>query len=201
MHSLRYLVAALATAATLHAVPAFAAEVPAAMPSGKILQLAGMVRINGRPARVGTPVKKGDTLETGADSRATISLPDGSAIRLTHTTRVTLTELGMTTWLSLLKGSLLSAVHRGTSFRVNSPQVIAAVHGTVFYIESSAMKPNYACICEGSVELYSTQEKAQHRVISTKSHKAFIVDPQRFGATMLWGHTDAESKELRRLVR
>lgn len=201
MQTIRHLIAALGTAVLLQAAPAAATQAPVATNTGKIIQLVGMVSVNGKPAKVGASVSRGDTLETGHDSRATISLPDGSAIRLTHTTRMILTELGMTTWLSLLKGGLLSAVHRGTNFRVNSPQVIAAVHGTVFYIESSSMKPNYACICEGSVELYSTQKKAQRRVITTKSHKAFLVDPQRLGASTLWGHTDADSKELKKLVR
>lgn len=196
----RRLAGALIGVATVAALSTPALAAPA-MAAGKVLELAGSVRVNGHPVKVGSPVRKGDTIETGANSRATVKLADGSAIRITFSTRVMINEMNPgTSYLSLLSGGLLSLVRKRSKFMVTSPQVIAAVHGTVFYIESSSAKPNYACICQGSVDLASTGKGAQHRVITTRTHTAFLVDPKHFGASTMWGHTDADVAGLRKYV-
>lgn len=163
----------------------------------KVLSVTGTLQVNGRPAAAGALLHKGDRLATGPNSRAFVGFSDGSAIRLNADSRLDLAELGKKTGLALQSGSVLSAVHKGARYSVTTPRAVAAVRGTVFYVEATAAKPGYVCVCEGTVAVSDRRKRSRRRVITTQEHQAVSVNPDQIVPDRMLGHTDEEIAELK----
>lgn len=178
----------------LLAAPAIAA------PSGKLVTADGSVRVNGRPAAAGALVKEGDRLSVGRGSRAVVLLSTGAAFRLGPNSELRVSDLGARTHLTLKKGDILSAVKTGTKYHVTTPKVVAAVRGTVFYMQSTRVHPSLICICHGKVDV-SAPGKAKRRV-DTDHHKLYAVKPNaRWIPLELSGHTDEEAGALVEMIK
>ena len=78
----------------------------------------------------------GDTIRVGKNSRADMSLANGSVLRLRAETSMTLEEVkeNRTSLVSLLKGAAHFFSRRPSSLEVRTPYTIAGVRGTEFYI-------------------------------------------------------------------
>jgi hypothetical protein len=171
-----------------------AAAPPAA---AKVLSVTGTLRINGKPGAPGTLLHERDRLATGANSVAFVGFADGSAIRLNAGSRLDLASLGRATSLSLQTGSVLSAVHKGARYSVTTPRAVAAVRGTVFYVEATPARPGYVCVCEGTVSVTDRRNRRRSQVITTQTHRAVSVQRSRIAPDKMLGHTDDEIAELK----
>jgi ferric-dicitrate binding protein FerR (iron transport regulator) len=177
-------------AAVLLLVQPAMAEAPAA----KVLSINGKLTVNGRAATPGTVLRSGDVLATPAGSQAFIGFPDGSALRLNAGSKLKLSDLAGKTALDLRSGSALSAVHKGSAYSIATPRAVAAVRGTVFYVEATKLRPTYVCVCEGKVRVTSGRHS---QLISTETHQAVSVRRGRLKSDKMLGHTDAEIAELK----
>lgn len=92
-------------------------------------------------ARTGHPVKRGDVITVGPDSRVSIVLKDGSVIRFEANSEIKINELRyeggevVDASFSLLYGKMWSKVEpleSGSNWRVETPTVVASVRGTAF---------------------------------------------------------------------
>lgn len=186
---------ALGLAASL-ATPCLAAA-PA---TGKLMHASGVVKLNGKSAHPGAVLKVGDRLETGPHAEADVALADGSAIRLYDATTLTLTSLGKHVRLTLARGRALNVVHHGSDYQMGSPGAIAAVRGTVFYLQNNGPKqPGYVCICHGKIE--TTNPHTQHSELHQATHHAgFTLVGDHDATASMMGHTDADIAELQKLA-
>jgi len=122
--------------------PAFAASV-----SG----LVQLLTSNGqrRPLTANTLIRAGDELLSSSSGSATITLPEGSEIRLSPNSRLAfnrMTQFGkpgmIDTRLRLNRGEVITSVKEavggGSRFEIETPSATAAVDGTQFAIQANA---------------------------------------------------------------
>lgn len=177
-------------------LPSTVLGVQAAEVSGKVLAVAGSLKVNGKAAKPGIIVHRGDRLATGPQTKVYVGFSNGTVVQLGPDSRLMVSDLGQKMGIMLESGGILSAVRPGAEYTVNSSRVVAAVRGTIFYVEYSPMKPNYVCVCRGRAEIRAAAAGSERRLVSTKTHTAFLVSPHQFERNTLWGHTDAEIKQL-----
>jgi ferric-dicitrate binding protein FerR (iron transport regulator) len=168
--------------------------------AAKVLSVTGALQVNGRLAGAGTLLRRGDRLATGPASRAFIGFSDGSALRLNADSRLDLSRLTGWTELALRSGSVLNAVHKGSRYSVTGPRAVAAVRGTVLYVEATPARPGYTCVCEGSVEVRARGRQAR-QVVTSQEHAAVEVGPDGLKPAGMEGHTDDDIRELKRHAR
>jgi ferric-dicitrate binding protein FerR (iron transport regulator) len=139
----------------------------AAEPAGKILAAAGKVHVEiGKtktPAKAGTVVPDGASVETGKKSTAVIELPDRKVLKLNAMSRVTLSlpkAAGKVTEAVLAFGGLFAKLgkqRQGEVFRVRAENAMAAVKGTEFFTaygrKAKGGRDLWVCVNEGAVEL------------------------------------------------
>lgn len=102
------------------------------------------VTVDGNPGTAGESLNPGNTVATGAGGHAQIQFPDGSFVRLSPETTVTLTAAQLQRNGLLQRASVLQKAGRtftdvahlatGASFEVNGHSVSAQVRGTQFEI-------------------------------------------------------------------
>jgi ferric-dicitrate binding protein FerR (iron transport regulator) len=163
-------------------------------PTARVLSVTGKLTVNGKAAAPGSLLRAGDLLATPAGSQAFIGFPDGSALRLNAGSKLKLSDLAGKTALDLRSGSALSAVHKGTNYSIATPRAVAAVRGTVFYVEATKQRPTYVCVCEGKVRVTSGRHS---QLISTETHQAVSVRRGGLKSDKMLGHRDAEITELK----
>jgi len=135
--------------------------------------LEGTVTVNGSEAKVGTPVKAGDRIETGKkDSRAVVYF-EGDAFLLREHTNIELK--GKSTGLDLVNvvgGKLLSVFGKRRAERTLTVRVQSAtigIRGTGMYLEAGD-KRTYFCLCYGEAAIEGAG-MAEPRVVNTKHHE------------------------------
>ena len=154
VHSASLGVAAIALAMMLALVspPIAFAQAPAGTISsarGQVQVQRGATTSNAGP---GTALSTGDRVFTGTNSRATLSLADGSSLELGPSTSMTIDSTaaaaGAPTRVGLFSGVLRSIVNAGggaANYQVHTPNAVAAVRGTRFdtaYSEG-VVRPGY----------------------------------------------------------
>ncbi len=168
-----------------------------APPAAKVLSVKGKLTVNGRPAAVGAVLHTGDQVATGPGSQAFLGFADGSALRLNAGSKLNFSDLGRKTSLALNAGSALSVVHKGTPYSISTSRAVAAVRGTIFYIEATKQRPGYVCVCEGRVRVTSRMKGHHSQLISTKHHQAVSIGRKEISPARMLGHTDADIAELK----
>jgi hypothetical protein len=90
-----------------------------------------------RALKKGTPVKPGDTVRTGNNSRLELKIDDGSRVVMGSRSRVQVAESAPSRIFSLAVGRVKAFIKRlrpQTKFEIRTPLAAAAVRGTVFEI-------------------------------------------------------------------
>jgi hypothetical protein len=131
----------------------------------------GDVRVNGAPAKIGTPVNVGDTVTTGAKSEV-IFVVGEDAFLLRENGRLTIAgEGGLATRLRVLSGRLLSvfAPNRAAR-RFETATAVIGVRGTGIYIESEPDR-TYVCTCYGTADLAAAADPAARETVTTNHHE------------------------------
>ncbi|HYM66571.1 MAG TPA: FecR family protein [Patescibacteria group bacterium] len=100
------------------------------------------VTVNGNPSIPGQALNAGDTVQTGTTGHASIQFPDGSFLRLSPSTTVSVTAVQLQKTGGLQSASILQRVGRtfasvqhlasGATFTVSGHSVSASVRGTQF---------------------------------------------------------------------
>ena len=119
------------------------------------------VEVDGHPGIPGQALNPGNTVHTGAGAHAAIQFPDGSYVRMSPDTSVTLTAVQLQKSGNLQSASLVQKVGRtltsvqhlasGASFQVGGHSVSAQVRGTEFEILVRGNGTNLIKVFDGTV--------------------------------------------------
>ncbi len=163
-----------------------------------INRLSGEVSVNGKPAREGTLIKRGDTVTTGAGAEAVFVLGDNAFVQRANSR----TEFGKgadaaANFMRVVTGALLSVFGKGNR-AIMLPTATLGIRGTGCYIETGERR-SYFCLCFGSVEL--RPNNGQMMRYSTRHHEkpVWIQEGATTPADVI-NHTDAEIIMLEALV-
>lgn len=171
-------------------------------PAQGVRSARGEVRVDGRPAAAGTPVRPGDTVEVGKNALATFVVGQ-DAFLMRSESRAELAGSGTAVAaVRLLTGALLS-VFAGGEHRLTTATATIGVRGTGAYMESEPHR-TYFCLCYGTAEV-APEGSAQREEYSTTHHESpkYIYGDGRKRAIVpasVSNHTDAELILLESLV-
>ena len=140
----------------------FVAQVSAAVNAPATLIVINQpVTVNGNPATPGQALNPGDTVSTGATGHASIQFPDGSFLRMSPSTTVTVTAVKLQKNGSLQSASVAEKIGRtfasvqhlanGATFTVTGHSVSASVRGTQFETLVRSDGTNRIWVFEGVV--------------------------------------------------
>jgi hypothetical protein len=145
------------------------------LPAG-MQKIKGVVKINGKPARVGSPVKPGDVIITGPDSLA-IFVVGKDVYLLRDNSRVDLESESAEAFkkqvvdvLRILNGKMLSVFGKGSK-RLEMQTAIAGVRGSGVYVESEPER-TYICTCYGHVDITAKAAPDVRETVRTRYHEA-----------------------------
>ncbi len=162
--------------------------------------LRGSVEVNGKPARIGDLVLRGDRVTTGADGQAVLVI-ERDAFLLRENTQVVLDTEALKQTFRLITGKILSVFAKG-EHRLLIPTATIGIRGTGAYLEAVEAERNYFCLCYGETEVETVGGQRAH--YSTTHHEApryLYRDPamKPQPATVI-NHSDAELIMLEGLV-
>ena len=141
------------------------AQAAVAAPAALLL-INNPVDVDGNPAIAGEALNPNNTVHTGAGGHAAIQFPDGSFIRMSPETTVTLTAAELQKNGNLQSASVVQKIGRtftsvqhlvsGASFQVAGHSVTAQVRGTKFEVLVRANGTNLIKVFEGTVTVTGT---------------------------------------------
>ena len=119
------------------------------------------VSVDGNPGIPGESLNAGNTVQTGTGGHAAIQFPDGSFVRLSPDTSVTLTQVQLQKNGNLQSAGVVQKIGRtltsvqhlagGASFQVGGHSVSAQVRGTEFEVLVRANGTNLIKVFDGTV--------------------------------------------------
>lgn len=175
-----------------------------ARPNG-LLQVKGEVLVNGRPAKLGTALKPGDSVATAAGSSAVFVIGGDAFLMRERSELLTAGGKALAGSLRLVTGKLLSVFGRG-SRRIATTTATIGIRGTGIYIEAEAER-SYVCTCYGVVDLQASNMPEARETVSTTHHDAprYIYAHGEMPIKMIEiapviNHTDVELVMLEALV-
>jgi hypothetical protein len=132
-----------------------------------INRLEGTATVNGKPARVGTPVNLGDRVETGPQGRAVVVLKGDAFLLHPRTVIEVKGRDGVLTEMAIASGKVLS-VFAKKPLAVKAATATIGIRGTGAYIE---VEPDevYFCLCYGEALLEVPGVPA--RLVKTTHHE------------------------------
>ena len=159
----------------------------------------GDVRINGKPARRGMPVRAGDSVVTGPDAQA-VFVVDRDAMLMRGSTEVSLLKAG----LRIATGAVLSVFAPGGRRQIETGTAVIGIRGTAVYVEARSDR-SYVCTCYGEAVLEPRGDPAARETVRTMHHEQprYIMAkgaPQMLMAAPVVNHTDAELEMLESLL-
>ena len=163
----------------------------------------GDMRINGKPAEVGTLVRPGDTIVLANGALATFVVGQ-DAFLMRGGSQAELIGIGvLVSALQLVTGSLLAVFSSGGERRLVTSTATIGIRGTGAYIEAEPTR-TYFCLCYGTAEVAATMGGARESY-STRHHESprYIYGDGRKRAIVPAGvanHTDSELILLESLV-
>jgi hypothetical protein len=133
-----------------------------------INRMEGSVSVNGKPARVGTPVSMGDKVATGAQSQAVVLLK-GDAFLMRPQTIIEIKggREGLLNELTIATGKVLSVFGK-RPIVVRASSATIGIRGTGAYIEALPDEV-YFCLCYGEALLEVPGLPA--RIVKTTHHE------------------------------
>lgn len=170
--------------------------------------LTGTMTVNGKPARVGTPVKPGDRIVTGPNSFAVVVVGK-DAYLLRDNSTIVLEESksapGVLANVLVLTGKVLSVLDKRpadkrVSYRVANATI--GIRGTGFYLEVHEGR-TYFCLCYGEAEIDGPGMAT--KTVKTTHHESPIWLDDRGGSMTaekgpFMNHTDDELILLEKLT-
>jgi hypothetical protein len=198
LHRRRFLTASAALGA--------AVLIPGGVHAADVRDLAGSVKVNGKPATRKTRVRPGDVVETGPKSKVVFVIGQ-DAFLLREQSRLNLDKSkagkeAVISGLRLVTGALLAVFGKGLR-TIETATANAGIRGTGVYIEASPTE-TYFCTCYGEVELRDKARTVRKLVVSGY-HTPNMIFAQMVGGKMMApaevkNHTDSELIMLEKLV-
>ncbi len=153
-------------------------------PERRFLEVRGQVTLDGRDAAVDMEIGSASSLETGSDGYAVITVEKGSTIEVRANSSLKLgrSERASTS-VALAFGTLWSFMADESSYEVVTPNAVAGVRGTIFFVQVPPKKKkrqadrSYICACHGKVAIRGANPKSFDEVVHSPSedHKAFDI--------------------------
>jgi len=175
---------------------------PVKLPPGQsIFRISGDVSVNGVSANLQTPVKPGDTVETGKNSELVFVVGNHSMILRSETRLVIETAKKdaaspLISGLRMLTGKILS-VSRGTRMQVTTQTALIGIRGTGWYAESDP-EQTYFCTCYGTTDVVASNDPASKETVVSRHHDRplYILAKAASGQSIRYApfinHTDQE---------
>ncbi len=138
------------------AIPTLDAQAVASYVLGDVTVQRGSDRLT---ADIGMDLFQGDTIRTGDDGLAIISVPDRADLKMRENSELTLDDIEERISVELTKGGLFSRVRRavGRNFDVRAQTVVAGVRGTEFFVAYGRTIEDapdiWLCVNDGSVDV------------------------------------------------
>ena len=170
-------------------------------PTQGVHQLEGTARVNGRDARVGTPVNLGDRISTGSGSQAVIVLGADAFLLRANTALEVKGREGTLTDLAIATGKVLSVFSK-KPVAIKAASASIGIRGTGAYFE---IDPDgaYFCLCYGEAQVQGPGMSIQE-VKTTHHERPLLLRMQgqelRSEPGAFRNHTDAELVLLESLV-
>jgi ferric-dicitrate binding protein FerR (iron transport regulator) len=111
------------------------------------------------PADIGMDLLEGDTIHTGADGLAIISVDGRADLKMRENSVLTLSDIGERITVDLDQGGLFSRVRSavGRNFNVRAQTVVAGVRGTEFFVAYGRTIEDapdvWLCVNDGAVDV------------------------------------------------
>lgn len=159
-----------------------------------INQLQGTATVNGRPARVGTPVTGRDRVSTGPGSQAVVVIRDDAFLVRENTTLEFAETGGALSRILIETGRVLSVFGR-KPLVIKARSATIGIRGTGAYFEVDAAQV-YFCLCYGEAGI-DGPGMAGTKVVKTTHHEQPLVLTDAGGAMVaqpgpFLNHTDDE---------
>lgn len=170
--------------------------------SAVIQTLDGDIRVNDRPATVGTAVRTGDTISSGRGSYAIWTM-EGDAYLIRQNSRIQISGAQATaTLFRLLTGRLLSVFEKGGQRTLTASTATIGIRGTGVYLEAYRDRA-YFCLCYGAADV-ETRAGAKESLVSKYHETPRLIYADNRPQPMISGpvvnHSDAELIMLEALV-
>ena len=142
-------------------------------PAQSIYRIAGTTSVNGTAATLQTPVRPGDTVETGKDSEMVFVVGGHSMILRSETRLVIEKDRNegaslLIAGLRLLTGKLLS-VSRNSRTQVTTATATIGIRGTGWYAESDP-EQTYFCTCYGTADIAASNDPESKETVVSRHH-------------------------------
>jgi hypothetical protein len=163
----------------------------------------GEVTVNGKPAEAGSPVRPGDTIETGARGYATFVVGEDAFLVRANSRAEVIGSGALVSAMQLVTGKLLSVFGSGRARRLVTATASIGIRGTGAYLEAEAAR-TYFCLCYGTADVAAATGGAQETVTTTYHESPrYIYGDGRSRAIVpayMSNHTDSELMLLESLV-
>lgn len=164
--------------------------------------LEGDVRVNDRPATVGTAIRSGDTLTSGRGSYATWTL-EGDAFLIRQNSRIVISGAqAAATLFRMITGRMLSVFAPGGQRTLTASTATIGIRGTGVYLEAYRDRA-YLCLCYGTADV-ETRAGAKESLTSRYHETPRVIYADNRPSPMVSGpvvnHSDAELIMLEALM-
>lgn len=193
-HRRQFLVGALATG-SLAALPGLVS----AAGTRQISELQGRVTVNGRTANQHTPIRPGDVVKTGRNSKVVFVVGQDAVMLRSNSRLIIQSHNRIVSGLRLLTGAMMAVFAPGNK-TISTPTVTAGIRGTGIYVEARP-EESYFCTCYGAVQLNDADNSQAGELVKASHHAARVVkNGQAIQPAGLENHADAELEMLESLV-
>jgi hypothetical protein len=168
-----------------------------------VARLEGSVTVNGREAKIGTPVNLGDRVSTGKSSQAVIVVGSDAFLMRSQTIIEVQGSQGTLSNMLVAAGQVLSVFSK-KPVAIKAASASIGIRGTGAYIEVNADKSVYFCLCYGEA-LVEGPGMASAREVKTTHHESPLMLRDDGGIMKIepgpfQNHSDAELILLESLV-
>lgn len=173
------------------------------VPEGGMRRVSGNVLVNGTRAAVGTPVRAGDTVQTGPGALAVFAVGQDAFLMRANSSASFAGQDTALDALRLITGKLLGVFGKGGGRQLSTATATMGIRGTGAYLEVEPMR-TYFCLCYGTAEVATASGSARD-VYSTEHHESprYIYNDGRARPIVMANvanHTDDELIMLEALV-
>ena len=168
-----------------------------------VARLEGSVTVNGREAKIGTPVNLGDRVSTGKSSQAVIVVGSDAFLMRSQTIIEVQGSQGTLSNMLVAAGQVLSVFSK-KPVAIKAASASIGIRGTGAYIEVNPDKSVYFCLCYGEA-LVEGPGMASAREVKTTHHESPLLLRDDGGIMKIepgpfQNHSDAELILLESLV-
>ena len=155
----------------------------------------GEVLVNGHPLTKSTQIKRGDTIETKANSTVRFNVGK-DAFGAQSNTKFTLETVGKKNILNVINGGVMAVFAKG-NHAITTSNMTAGIRGTGTFTLARDGK-TYFCTCYGHTEYLALGEK--HDMKATHHNMVWITKDEIKMTMSMEAHTDDELRVLEAMV-